>query len=123
MNYFRNNKNVLGRFLLTAFMLVFASGLIFILDDSGFASARQTKISKADTVLVATEARPDKKADEEGGSDSRSGKIPIALPDFRSAIDFFLSFFRTFRPSAYNDSPMHAMPVAHKPAQDTVMHV
>ncbi|MGQ3133210.1 MAG: hypothetical protein ACT6RE_14525 [Flavobacteriales bacterium] len=123
MKSFRDHKQIAGRFLLMAFILVFTSGLVLVFSDGGFSTAKQGKISKTDSIPGATETFSDKPADDkdQGGGDSGGGKMPIALPDFRSAIDFFLSFFRTFRPSAYQHNG--AVPVSQGEARDTVIRI
>lgn len=106
-----------------AFILVFTSGLVLVFSDGGFSTAKQGKISKTDSIPGTTETFSDKPADDkdQGGGDS-GGKMPIALPDFRSAIDFFLSFFRTFRPSAYQQHS-GAVPVSQGEVRDTVIRI
>jgi len=106
-----------------AFILVFTSGLVLIFSDSGFSTAKQSKISKTDSIPGTTETISDKPPGDEDQDrgDSGGGKMPIALPDFRSAIDFFLSFFRTFRPSAYQDTEV--VPVPQKDMRDTVIRI
>lgn len=120
MKPYRNNKSIISRFLLLTFGLVLTSGLIMVLNGGGFSTARQSKITRADS--IATEKAADKpdqdKEDEKGGRDR---KIPMALPDFRTAIDFFLSFFRTFRPSAYNETV--AVPVTKAEVKDSVQRI
>ncbi|MBL0912854.1 MAG: hypothetical protein IBJ09_10825 [Bacteroidia bacterium] len=121
MKSFRDHKKIAGRFLLMAFILVFTSGLVLVFSDGGFSTAKQGKISKTDSIPGTTETFSDKPADDKDqGGDSGGGKMPIALPDFRSAIDFFLSFFRTFRPSAQHTG---VVPVSHGEARDTVIRI
>lgn len=123
MKSFRDHKKTAGRFLLMAFVLVLTSGLVLVFSDGGFSTAKQGKISKTDSIPGTTETFSDKPADDkdQGGGDSGGGKMPIALPDFRSAIDFFLSFFRTFRPSAYQNTEI--IPVSHNEVRDTVVRI
>jgi len=122
MKPYRNNKNIISRFLLLAFGLVLTSGLIMVLSGGGFSTARQNKITRADSIATekVAEKKDSDKEDEKGNGDR---KIPMALPDFRTAIDFFLSFFRTFRPSAYTEPAAIPAPVTNAGVKDSVQRI